>query len=219
MLDYEQTQTGDNPEHCIIWLHGLGADGNDFLPIVPQLCLPQTPAVRFIFPHAPMRAVSINNGSVMRAWYDVVSPNLLEQQDSTGIQQSQRTVLELIQQQLDSGITSQNIILAGFSQGGAIALHTGLRFTQRLGGIIALSTYLPLDDQLTMITDNHNQHIPILMAHGTHDPVIPMTAAIRSRQQLVSQGYAVQWHEYPMQHSVCEEEINHISEWLIKLLH
>jgi len=218
MLEYEQTQTGDNPTHCVIWLHGLGADGNDFLPIVPQLNLKRTPAVRFIFPHAPMQAVTINNGYVMRAWYDILSPSLLEQQDASGIQQSQHTLLGLIQQQLDDGFIAQNIILAGFSQGGAIALHTGLRFAQPLGGIMALSTYLPLADQLETDTAGLNKSLPILMAHGTHDPIIPIAAAAQSRQQLIAQGYSVEWQKYSMEHSVCEDEINDISGWLNKLI-
>jgi len=217
MLDYEQIQTGDNPKYCVIWLHGLGADGNDFLPIVPQLRLEQ--AIRFIFPHAPMQAVSINNGHVMRAWYDIVAPDLLARQDTSGIQQSQRSILELIQQQRDDGFATEEIILAGFSQGGAIALHTGLRYTPALGGIIALSTYLPLADQLDAETGDHNKNLPVLMAHGIHDPIVPIAAGIRSRQQLISLGYSVEWQEYPMQHSVCNDEIDHISDWLNKLGH
>ena len=199
---------------CVIWLHGLGADGHDFVPIVPELHLPESVPVRFIFPHAPMQPVTINGGYVMRAWYDIVEQDLRERQDAAGTQQSQQYIIEIIEQQLALGIDSSHIILAGFSQGGAIALYTGLRFAKPLGGIMALSTYLPLAATTEAEIHAVNRKIPIFMAHGLFDTVVPLKAGVMSRRHLEQLGYRVQWQEYPMQHSVCVEEIADISAWL-----
>lgn len=197
----------------VIWLHGLGADGHDFEPIVPELGLGDTP-IRFIFPHAPERPVTINMGYVMRAWYDVTSPDLSQGQDVTGTRQSERQLRAWVKHETASGIPPKRIILAGFSQGGAIVLHTGLRYPERLGGVMALSTYLPLAD--TVVDEKHtaNADMPIFMAHGDQDPIIPLDLAVRSRDTLTALGHPVEWHEYPMQHSVCMEEIEAIAEWL-----
>ena len=217
-------QTGNKPQHCIIWLHGLGADGHDFVPIADELDLPV--AVRYIFPHAPMRAVTINGGFVMRAWYDITQPppSALSRtggdahQDASGIRASQSVVEALIEQEVANGIVPGNIILAGFSQGGAIALHTALRQATPLGGAMALSTYLPLAGNAKdeLLTDT--RITPVFMAHGRGDPVIPFTLGAASREALREFGYAVEWHEYAMQHSVCEEELRDIEAWLAKRL-
>jgi len=198
---------------AVIWLHGLGADGYDFEPIVPQLGLEDL-AIRFILPHAPTRPVTINNGYVMRAWYDITAPDLSQGQDAEGTRESERQIQAWIRHQLDDGIGSERILLAGFSQGGAIALHTGLRYPQTLGGILALSTYLPLAD--TVADERHaaNSGIPIFMAHGNGDPVIPIVHAQRSREWLVALGHEVEWHEYTMAHSVCPAEIEAIGGWI-----
>ena len=217
-------QTGNNPRHSIIWLHGLGADGNDFVPIVDELDLPV--AVRYIFPHAPMRPVTINGGFVMRAWYDITQPPppALSKtggdthQDAAGIRASQAIVETLVAQEIASGISPGNIILAGFSQGGAIVLHTALRQKTPIGGVMALSTYLPLagSAQKELLTNTHAT--PVFMAHGRSDPVIPYTLGAASRETLREFGYTVEWHEYEMQHSVCAEELRDIESWLKKRL-
>ncbi len=197
----------------VIWLHGLGADGHDFESIVPELDLGGSP-IRFIFPHAPQRPVTINGGYVMRAWYDITSSDLSQGQDEAGTRQSERQLQAWIEHEKSRGISPQRIILAGFSQGGAIALHTGLRYPERLGGIMALSTYLPLAD--TVADERHaiNRDLPIFMAHGIQDPVIPLALGEQSRDTLTSLGHPMEWHDYPMQHSVCLEEIGAIAGWL-----
>lgn len=197
----------------VIWLHGLGADGHDFEPIVPELGLGGAP-LRYIFPHAPERPVTINMGYVMRAWYDITSPDLSEGQDEAGTRESEQQVRAWIKHEIERGIPAEHIILAGFSQGGAIVLHTGLRYPERLGGIMAPSTYLPLAD--TVADEKHaaNAGVPIFMAHGNQDPIIPLALAEASRDTLSTLGHEVEWHEYPMQHSVCMEEIGAIGEWL-----
>jgi len=217
-------QTGNNPLHSIIWLHGLGADGQDFVPIVDELRLPV--AVRFIFPHAPMRPVTINGGFVMRAWYDITQsppPALSREgsdahQDAAGIRASQTEVEALISHEVADGIAPGNIILAGFSQGGAIVLHTALRQTTPLGGVMALSTYLPLARSTPDEIKAGTLATPVFMAHGRSDPVIPFSLGASSREALREFGYAVEWHEYAMQHSVCEEELRDIEAWLTKRL-
>ena len=208
-------QTGKQPQHSIIWLHGLGADGQDFVPIVDELELPV--AVRYIFPHAPMRPVTINGGFVMRAWYDIVGPSIAAQQDVAGIRASQSLVETLIAQEVAHGIAPHNIFLAGFSQGGAIALHTALRQTAPLGGVLALSTYLPSADSGGREMLASTRATPIFMAHGRGDPVVPYALGVASRDALLEFGYAVEWHEYAMQHSVCEEELRDIGAWLAQL--
>jgi len=202
----------------VIWLHGLGADGHDFEPIVEHLDLPADEGIRFVFPHAPRRAVTINGGYVMRAWYDVADADLSTKEDSDGIKQSARQVRALIQRELDSGIDSSRIVLAGFSQGGAIALYTGLRYERPLAGILALSTYLPLADSLDKEKHTANQKISIMMAHGTNDPIIPIATAERSKTLLVEQGFNIEWHTYPMPHAVVDDEIKDISQWLQQVL-
>jgi phospholipase/carboxylesterase len=218
ILDCIETETSPDPGAAIIWLHGLGADGNDFAPIVPELG--ELPAVRFIFPHAPMMPVTVNNGCVMRAWYDVTYDDLEggKRADEKGIRASQVLVERLIERELERGIAARNIVLAGFSQGGAIALQTGLRHAGRLAGIMALSTYLPLAETLAAEASAANRDVPIFYAHGTYDPVIPFHMAAASRSALAKHGYSIEWHEYPMQHSVCAEEVFAIGEWLRKIL-
>jgi len=215
LLEAIENETGPSPRAAIIWLHGLGADGHDFEPIVPELEMPSVPAARFVFPHAPVQPVTINGGARMRAWYDVTNDG---RQDATGIRASQARVEALIARECSRGIAPGAIVLAGFSQGGAIALHTGLRHPERLAGILALSTYLPLPDTLEKEAAQANRDVPIFMAHGTEDPLIPLSWAARSRDLLISLGYSVEWHEYPMPHSVCPEEIADVSRWLRRVL-
>ena len=205
-------QTGKNPQHSIIWLHGLGADGQDFVPIADELKLPV--AVRYIFPHAPMRPVTINGGFVMRAWYDISSQSMDAQQDTAGIRASQSLVDILIAQEVAHGIAPHNIFLAGFSQGGAIALHTALRQTAPLGGVLALSSYLPLAETAPRELLEQTKSTPVFMAHGRSDPIVPYALGVASRDALLKFGYAVEWHEYAMQHSVCGEELGDIAAWL-----
>jgi len=205
-------QTGKSPQHSIIWLHGLGADGHDFVPIADELELPV--AVRYIFPHAPMRPVTINGGFVMRAWYDIASQSMDAQQDAAGIRASHSLVEELIAREVAQGVAPHNIFLAGFSQGGAIALHTALRQAVPLGGVLALSTYLPLAEAVARELLDQSKATPIFMAHGRNDPVVPYALGVFSRDALQAFGYTVEWHEYAMQHSVCEEELRDIANWL-----
>ena len=202
----------------VIWLHGLGADGHDFEPIVPELHLEPARGVRFIFPHAPMRPVTINGGMTMRAWYDIKSPDLTQMEDVDGIRESGQLMHEWIEGELNKGIPGHHIVAAGFSQGGAIALHAGLRYEKPLGGILALSCYLPLSEQLSAEATEANAKTPILMMHGSNDPIIPVQQGHASRDQLIKAGYDVSWNEYPMAHSVCMEEIAVIAEWLDRLL-
>jgi phospholipase/carboxylesterase len=214
-MDAIEIETGPRPEVAVIWLHGLGADGHDFEPIVPELRLPK--AVRFIFPHAPPRPVTINNGMRMRAWYDILQfgPG---PEDEAGIRDSEGLVKALIQQQLNRGINEPRIVLAGFSQGGAIALHTALRHLAPLAGVLALSTYLPLAAKLEVEMKEANRKVPIFMAHGTYDDIIPLAKAQASKDLLVKAGYPVEWRTYPMPHSLCPPEIGHISEFLLRNL-
>jgi phospholipase/carboxylesterase len=205
-------QTGKQPHHSIIWLHGLGADGQDFVSIVDELDLPG--AVRYIFPHAPMRPVTINGGFVMRAWYDIAGSSMDAQQDTAGIRASQILIEELINQEVTNGIMPGQIFLAGFSQGGAIALHTAMRQVAPLGGVLALSTYLPLANSAVREALANTRVTPIFMAHGRNDPVIPYSLGTGSRDVLQELGYEVEWHEYAMQHSVCEKELSDIETWL-----
>src|SRR3546814_10438701 len=191
--DCIQIETGAHPTHTIIWLHGLGADGNDFAPLVPQLHLPGEHGIRFVFPHAPIRPVTINNGMPMRAWYDILAVDLVRREDETGIRASEKQVRDLIARENARGIPTQNIVLAGFSQGSAMALHTGLRLDQKLAGIIGLSGSLPLADQLEAEKHPANQNTPIFLAHGTLDPVVDPARAQQSRQQSSPRGYAITW--------------------------
>lgn len=207
-------EQGRHPQHSIIWLHGLGADGSDFVPIAGELKLPV--AVRYIFPHAPMRPVAINGGFVMRAWYDIASDDIGAQQDAAGIRASQAAIEGLVAQEIGRGIAPHNIFLAGFSQGGAIALHTALRQTAPLGGVLALSSYLPLAETVTREASANAQQTPIFMAHGRSDPVVPYALGTASRDALLALGYAIEWHEYAMPHSVCDAELRDIEAWLTR---
>ena len=215
-LDRIEVTTGESPDAAVIWLHGLGADGSDFEAIVPELQLPADLALRFVFPHAPERAVTVNSGMQMRAWYDVDPSSPLSGGDD--IRESAQAVAQLLDEQRNQGIASDRIILAGFSQGGVVALHLGLRHPQRLAGIMGLSTYLHDPERLTEELDLANIDTPILLAHGLMDPMIPITRAITSREALISLNYRVEWHEYSMGHQVCMEEIQDISSWLTRCL-
>jgi phospholipase/carboxylesterase len=220
-LETIEIETAPHPSAAVIWLHGLGADGNDFAPIVPELDLGGLPPIRFVFPHAPMRPVSINNGHVMRAWYDVSFGDLegkSRKADETGVRESQAAIGQLIARENQRGVASRKIVIAGFSQGGAIALQCGLRNAERLAGIMALSTYLPLAETLPAEAAAASRDVPIFFAHGTQDPVIPLPMATTSRDKLSALGYAVEWHDYPMPHSVCAEEISDLSAWLQSVL-
>ena len=220
-LETLEIETGKNPSASVIWMHGLGADGNDFIPIVQELGLTGAPAIRFVFPHAPMRPVTINNGFVMRAWYDVSFGDLegkSRKADEQGVRDSGAQIAALIGRENERGVASANVVLAGFSQGGAIALQTGLRHPERLAGILALSTYLPLAETVAAEAGPANRDVPIFMAHGAEDPVIPLQRAAISRDQLRKLGYQVEWHEYPMPHSVCLEEIQDVASWMKRVL-
>jgi phospholipase/carboxylesterase len=218
VLETLELETGPRPTAAVIWLHGLGADGHDFEPIVPELDLPDAPAVRFVFPHAPMQAVTINGGAVMRAWYDVYNLQGARREDDAGVRKSQASVEALIAREQTRDVPVARIVLAGFSQGGAIALQTGLRHPEPLAGIMALSTYLPLAATVATEASPANRDVPIFMAHGRHDPLIPIERAVLSRDALHKAGYAVEWHEYPMEHSVCAAEIRDIAAWLRRVL-
>jgi len=221
LLESLEIETAPDPRAAVIWMHGLGADGNDFAPIVAELDLIGLAGIRFVFPHAPMQAVTINNGFVMRAWYDVSFGDLeghSRKVDEKGVRASQAAVGQLIARENERGIATRNIALAGFSQGGAIALHTALRYPHRLAGCMALSTYLPLAESLAAEAAPANKDVPIFFAHGTYDPVIPLAMATASRDRLIALGYQVAWHEYPMQHSVCAEEVQAIGLWLQNVL-
>jgi len=210
-----EIQTGSKPAASILWLHGLGADGHDFEPIVPELKLAKP--VRFVFPHAPVRPVTINQGMRMRAWYDILEfgggP-----EDDAGIRASQRLAEELIAKEKKKGLPAEKIVMAGFSQGGAIALQTALRYPERLAGVLALSAYLPQAASLQSERSPANQGIPIFMAHGRYDDIIPPRRADESRKLLEAAGYRVEWHEYPMPHSVCAEEIADIAAFLARIV-
>jgi phospholipase/carboxylesterase len=206
------------PKASIIWLHGLGASMHDFEPLVPELQLPESMAIRFVFPNAPNRPVTVNGGMVMRAWYDILGLEMNRTEDAAGIRASEASVRMLIERERSLGIPTEKIVVAGFSQGGAIALQTGLRYPERLAGILALSTYIPLAESFKGEASEANRETAVLMAHGESDPVIPITYARASRRLLEDEGYAVEWHDYPMQHAVCGEEVLDIANWLKKTL-
>ncbi|MFM9967348.1 MAG: alpha/beta hydrolase [Burkholderiales bacterium] len=215
-LECIEIETAASPTAAVIWLHGLGADGNDFAPIVPELDLANLP-VRFIFPHAPRKAVTINNGMVMRAWYDI-SDAAIRREDESGVRASQGSINALIDKERGRGIACEKIVLAGFSQGGAIALHSGLRYAEALAGVMALSCYLPLADKFALEAAKANQSTSIFMGHGLADPVVTHARALESREILRTNGYQIEWHEYRMPHSVCAEEVADISMWLRQVL-
>jgi phospholipase/carboxylesterase len=208
-----EIETGPVPRRCVIWMHGLGADGNDFVPVVDELDLPQA-SIRFVFPHAPMQPVTINGGYVMRAWYDIGYQDLSLREDERGVRESQHAIEALIERERKRGIEPERLVLAGFSQGGAIALQTALRYPAPIAGVLALSTYLPLPDKLENERSAANQNVPILMAHGIEDPIVPLKLAQASCSRLLTLGYPVQWHEYEMPHAVCPEELQHIGAFL-----
>ncbi|BBD81219.1 alpha/beta hydrolase [Aerosticca soli] len=207
-------ETAANPRWSVIWLHGLGADGHDFAPIVPELVAPGWPALRFVFPHAPVRPVTVNGGMAMRAWYDIKGLDIASQEDEAGIRASIAAVRALIAREQARGVAPGRIVLAGFSQGGAIALAGGLRLDEPLAGIIALSTYLPLAGSLAAERSAANAAVPIFQAHGQADPVVPLALGSASRDALLALGYRVDWHVYPMGHAVCPQEIADLRAWL-----
>lgn len=217
-LECIEIETGPNPQRAVIWLHGLGADGNDFAPIVPELRLQDFPAIRFVFPHAPMQAVTINNGMTMRAWYDIFTPDLVRREDENGLRKSEAAVRALIAQENVRGIPTENIVLAGFSQGCAMTLQTGLRLDEKLAGMVGLSGYLPLLDKADTERHPANQDTPIFLAHGTMDPVVALERGEASRDLLINLGHPVTWKTYPMPHSVCLEEINDVAAFLRDVL-
>lgn len=211
-----ELDTGDNPIGSVIWLHGLGADGGDFEPIVPELRLPADLPLRFVFPHAPVRPVTINGGMAMRAWYDILSLDSQGRADAEGVHQSTALLEALIDREVERGIEPDQIVVAGFSQGGAIAINAVLHSSLKLAGLMALSTYIPLPGELA--ASRGNRELPVFMAHGSFDPMIQMQWGRASADSLAAAGFSVEWHDYPMAHAVCPEEINDIRAWLLKVL-
>ena len=217
-LEAIELETGPAPVASVVWLHGLGADGHDFVPVVPALGLPASLPLRFVFPHAPMQPVTINGGMVMRAWYDVLGLGGERREDAAGVRASEQRIVALIDRERARGVAPSQIVLAGFSQGGAMALHPGLRHPERLAGIMALSCFLPLADTLEAEASPANREVPVFMAHGRGDELIPLAWATRARDVLLGLGYRVEWREYPMPHAVCGEEVGDIAAWLRGIL-
>lgn len=213
--DCIEVTTGENPVGSVIWLHGLGADGHDFEPIVPELHLPAELPLRFVFPHAPVRPVTINGGMAMRAWYDIISLDAEGRADAAGVHESTAILEELIAREIERGITADKIVIAGFSMGGAIAINTALHTKENLAGMMALSTYLPLPSEVE--GSEGSRDLPVFMAHGSFDPMLPMQWGKLSAERLSETGFTVEWHEYPMVHAVSPEEIRDIREWLIRI--
>lgn len=213
LLETIERETAADPRWAVIWLHGLGADGNDFVPLVPELVRGDWPAIRFVFPHAPVRPVTINNGMAMRAWYDIRELDLANRADEQGVAESVAQVEALIAREAGRGIPASRIVLAGFSQGGAVTLAAGLRRREPLAGLVALSTYVPAAQgaQAALVEGAARQ--PVFMAHGSHDPVVPYAAGKQSAQLLRQLGFEVDWHEYPMQHGLCAEEVRDLGDW------
>jgi phospholipase/carboxylesterase len=218
LLEHIQIETGPNPTAAIIWMHGLGADGNDFVPLVQELEYTGLPAIRFVFPHAETMPVTINNGYVMRAWYDITGAELTRREDENGLRASQQKIEALIAREKERGIPASKIILAGFSQGCAMTLQTGLRHPEKLAGMLCLSGYLPLADKVASERTPESLQVPIFMAHGRQDPVVPFIRAEQSRDVLKGLGYKIEWHEYMMQHSLCIDEVRDVNAWLRKVL-
>lgn len=218
MLEFLEYNLVAKPKACVIWLHGLGADGYDFVPIMEQLELPASLAVRFVFPHAPKLSVTINGGLAMPAWFDIAEIDFNTKEDSVGINNTMQQINELVDAEIASGIPARNIVLAGFSQGGAIALYTGLRYPERLAGIMALSCYLPLALQLPLEASSANKDIPIMMAHGNYDPIVLIEWAKNSCKFLRDKNYQVAWHTYDMEHAVCNQEVADIKQFLLNIL-
>lgn len=217
-LETLEGETGPAPRACVIVLHGLGADGNDFVPIAEELDLSAVGPLRFVFPHAPVRPVTINGGYRMRAWYDILGTEMQRREDETGLRASRAAVAALIDREVARGIAASRIVLMGFSQGCAMTLLTGLRYPQRLAGLVGLSGYLPLAGSTAAEAAAANRDLPIFLAHGTQDPVLVLERGSRSRDELLALGYPVEWHEYPMAHSVSPEEIVDLNRWLLKVL-
>ena len=218
MLDTIERETGPSPRYSVIWLHGLGADGSDFVPILPELVRPAWPALRFVFPHAPVRPVTINNGVPMRAWYDIREADLANRADEAGVAQSVEQVEALIAREAERGVPASRVFLAGFSQGGAVTLAAGLRRREPLAGLIALSTYIPAAGKAADTLVEGAAAQPVFMGHGTQDPVVPLRAGEHGRDLLRGLGFDVDWHAYPMPHSVCIEEIRDLGDWLSRRL-
>ena len=218
LLESLEIETAANPEAAVIWMHGLGADGHDFEPIVPELRGPARSGIRFVFPHAPLRPVTINQGHVMRAWYDVRALAGVRREDEAGVRQSARQIEALVARERQRGIAPGRLVLAGFSQGGAMALHVGLRYPDRLAGVLALSCYLPFAGTLAAEMSPANRDVPIFWGHGVHDPMIPLAMAEQSREQVAALAYPIEWHQYPIPHSVCAEEIADVARWLGRVL-
>jgi phospholipase/carboxylesterase len=214
MLDSVINETGTDPQWAVLWLHGLGADGNDFAPIVPELLRPHWPAIRFVFPHAPVQPITINNGVPMRAWYDIVSMDFRSRADAAGVAASVQVLDTLIDQQVAADIPAERILLAGFSQGGAVILSAVLRRSRPIGGLIALSTYLPDPETAAAQRAPDGIRPPVFMAHGVQDPVIPQAIAAHTAQTLKDLGFPLEWHSYPMAHQVCAEELEALGDWL-----
>lgn len=214
MLDVIERETGPNPQWAVIWLHGLGADGSDFAPMVPELVRPQWPALRFVFPHAPIRPITINNGVRMRGWYDIVGMDFAQRADKVGIAESVAQVEALIANEQARGIAPDRILLAGFSQGGAVTLAVGLQRRVPLAGLIAMSTYLPDPAAAASQLQPGALAQPLFMAHGSADPVVPYRAGEQSAQALQALGFTLEWHSYPMGHQVCVEEIDALRDWM-----
>ncbi|MGQ3051718.1 MAG: alpha/beta hydrolase [Roseateles sp.] len=218
MLETHVIETGPNPGTTLIVLHGLGADGYDFVPICGELDLKALGAVRYVFPHAPERSVTINNGHVMRAWYDILGADLVRREDEAGLRESQQQLAALIDRERERGVAAERIVVMGFSQGCAMALMTALRYPQRLGGAVGLSGYVPLTATTAAERATANADLPIFMAHGRQDGIVPLVRGTASRDALVALGHDVEWHDYAMPHSVCMEEIQDLNAWLLKLL-
>ena len=218
LLENIEIETKPNPDVAIIWMHGLGADGNDFVPLVRELDLSGLPGIRFVFPHANSIPVTVNGGYVMRAWYDIMGSDIARREDEGGLRASQLQVEALIAREKARGIPASRIILAGFSQGCAMTLQTGLRHPEKLAGLLCLSGYLPLADKVAAERSDSSLSTPIFLVHGRGDGVIPIARAEQSRDALKSLGYQVEWHEYPMQHSLCQEEVDDIGVWLKKVI-
>ncbi|MCF6190908.1 MAG: alpha/beta hydrolase [Cocleimonas sp.] len=218
LLPFETVRTAEKTDYTIIWLHGLGADGNDFVPLVPELRLPESLTIKFLFPHAPVRPITLNNGYEMRAWYDMLSLDRNNTTTEDDVLNSVTWINDFIDQEIENGVPSDKILLAGFSQGGVIALHAGIRYPKKLAGIMALSTYIPFDENLLAQTNSQQAGLPIFAAHGTRDPVIPVASWQDYAPKLESKGFDVEAHSYEMEHSLCAEEIRDISAWLKKVL-
>jgi phospholipase/carboxylesterase len=212
-LQTVEVETGPEPRAAVIWLHGLGADGHDFEPLVPELQWPGAPAIRFVFPHAPVRPVTINGGMAMRAWYDIVSLTAGRDHDRDGITRSIREATALVHRERERGIAADRIVLAGFSQGGAIAVHAALGYPERLAGLVVLSTYLVLEQRLAAEAAPANHGLAVFAAHGSYDPMVPLPLGEALARQLRQDGYAVDWRSYPMAHAVCPQEVQDLATW------